>query len=367
MFAVISLTEMYQNMNGYISSSSQPYQWLKNEYNKAIAYHNLVDSSGKTVIPPFSSTMGISPFSNYPSMNSIQPIVSIQSLPPAITQMQPYQSQPIMDSNLVSLNSLPPILASTILNDLDESNKSKAMKQRNRFSKEEDEFLKLLVEENSCEEEPNWNDIASKMISRTARQCRERYRNYLQPGLNNGPWTLEEDHLLIEKYNEIGPQWCKLVHFFPHRSDVNIKNHYTCLLNRHSREIYSHQSSHDCFNDHFNEDSSSSDEKFHQSSDESNSKSKDNSKINKESSSLSNINETSGDSSSPSAQISRSGSFTIFGNNTKTSCGKASENNSLNTNISNVKNNKSGNQYFQNLDYDSFFDIDFESLEMEFQ
>ncbi|OHS96337.1 Myb-like DNA-binding domain containing protein [Tritrichomonas foetus] len=125
------------------------------------------------------------------------------------------------------------------------NNATKIMKQRNRFTKEEDDYLKYLVEEDyfknnnhtkiCLNEEPNWNEIAVKMIGRTARQCRERYRNYLQPGINNGPWSQEEEELLEQKYREFGPQWCKLVKFFPNRSDVNIKNHYTCLLNRQSR------------------------------------------------------------------------------------------------------------------------------------
>lgn len=107
-------------------------------------------------------------------------------------------------------------------------------KQRNRFSKEEDECLRMLVEEQ--EDNVDWNYVSSKMIGRTSRQCRERYRNYLRPNLVNGSWTDEEDQLLEKMYEKFGPQWSKIAQYFPKRSDVNIKNHHTCIVNRLSRQ-----------------------------------------------------------------------------------------------------------------------------------
>ncbi|OHS93814.1 Myb-like DNA-binding domain containing protein [Tritrichomonas foetus] len=156
-----------------------------------------------------------------------------------IPQYPTQQHNPIFTpENNVNISSYVPNQALMFRNNL-----TQIAKLRNRFSKEEDDYLKYLVEVEyannhskiTLNEEPNWNEISAKMFNRTARQCRERYRNYLQPGICNGPWSQEEEELLQQKYREIGPQWSKMAKFFPNRSDVNIKNHYTCLLNRQSR------------------------------------------------------------------------------------------------------------------------------------
>ena len=104
---------------------------------------------------------------------------------------------------------------------------------RHKFSKQEDETLKRIVQQHG---EGNWSLIASCMKNRTARQCRERYKNYLSPNIKNDPWTPEEELLLEKKYAELGPRWAKIALFFENRSDVNVKNHWTAMMNRQSRE-----------------------------------------------------------------------------------------------------------------------------------
>ena len=101
--------------------------------------------------------------------------------------------------------------------------------QRTRFTKEEDERLKQLV---SYQDPPNWNDIARYMHHRTARQCRERYNNYLRPTLTNGPWTEEEDYLLTSLYEKHGPKWSLIAQNFTGRSAVNVKNHHSSLVSQ---------------------------------------------------------------------------------------------------------------------------------------
>lgn len=118
-----------------------------------------------------------------------------------------------------------------VLNVNNENTENKSNnKQRTRFTKEEDDLLRDLVE--SHKEKFDWNQIASMMPGRTTRQCRDRYANYLRPQLVNGAWTKEEDQLLEEMYEKYGPQWSKIARHFPNRSDVNIKNHHTCIVNK---------------------------------------------------------------------------------------------------------------------------------------
>ena len=76
------------------------------------------------------------------------------------------------------------------------------------------------------------------MPNRTSRQCRDRYRNYLDPQIMNTAWKKEEDILLLEKYNIFGSKWSIIAQFFPNRTANNIKNRYNYTL---KRRIYCQQ------------------------------------------------------------------------------------------------------------------------------
>lgn len=104
---------------------------------------------------------------------------------------------------------------------------------RHKFTAEEDEKLRELVRELG---ENDWGEVSSRLGTRSPRQCRERFKNYLAPNLRNDPWTKEEERLLIAKQKEFGTRWSVIASFFPERSDVNIKNHWTQMMNRTSRE-----------------------------------------------------------------------------------------------------------------------------------
>lgn len=100
---------------------------------------------------------------------------------------------------------------------------------RQKFTPDEDARLVELVKIHGNH---SWKKIATIMKTRSTRQCRERYINYLSPNLTNGPWSAHEDKFLIEKVKEMGPRWSKIVRFFPTRSDVNIKNRYALFASK---------------------------------------------------------------------------------------------------------------------------------------
>lgn len=98
-----------------------------------------------------------------------------------------------------------------------------------KFTKLEDEKLKKVIEEVG---EKDWNLIAKKMAPRTARQCRERWTNYINPEISKTPWTQTEDDLLLEKQMIYGNHWKEMVQFFPNRSKNSIKLRYTQIKNK---------------------------------------------------------------------------------------------------------------------------------------
>ena len=103
-------------------------------------------------------------------------------------------------------------------------------KIRKLFSQQEDALLTQIMYQQPFE---TWIAVAEQLPGRTARQCRDRWVNYLSPSNKNGPWSHEEDQLLAEKYLEHGPQWTTIAKFFDGRSENNVKNRwYTYVKSR---------------------------------------------------------------------------------------------------------------------------------------
>ena len=106
---------------------------------------------------------------------------------------------------------------------------------KDRFSVAEDSKLLKLVDKFTKagkSDKIDWSRIAKIMKNKTARQCRERWNNYLNPNLKQGEWTPEEDRLLLLKYNEIGTHWNVLAKSFEGRSGNNVRNRFLTLKRR---------------------------------------------------------------------------------------------------------------------------------------
>lgn len=52
-----------------------------------------------------------------------------------------------------------------------------------------------------------WTIIAEHIPGRTAKQCRERWSNHLDPNVNKGEWTPEEDKTIIQGHRQYGNRW----------------------------------------------------------------------------------------------------------------------------------------------------------------
>ncbi|KAJ6246293.1 homeodomain-like protein-related [Anaeramoeba flamelloides] len=97
------------------------------------------------------------------------------------------------------------------------------------WSKEEDELLKNSV---AICGDLNWKIISSHIPKRTPKQCRERWKNKLDPSINHSGWTKEEDRILIEKQTIYGNSWSKIKTYLPGRPDNMIKNRWNSTLKK---------------------------------------------------------------------------------------------------------------------------------------
>lgn len=77
-----------------------------------------------------------------------------------------------------------------------------------RFTPEEDAKLKRFVQKSG--KKVDWKKISVLMKTKSPRQCRERYNNYLKPDETTSPWSSEEDTLILKKYTEVGSKWIEI-------------------------------------------------------------------------------------------------------------------------------------------------------------
>ncbi|OHS93894.1 Myb-like DNA-binding domain containing protein [Tritrichomonas foetus] len=99
--------------------------------------------------------------------------------------------------------------------------------KRRKFTEEEDNEIIKQVKIIGARK---WELIAKFVTNRTAKQCRDRYQNYLAQNFFYGEWTKDEDLVIIRKINEIGQQWSVLSGFLKNRTPNAIKNRANFLM-----------------------------------------------------------------------------------------------------------------------------------------
>ena len=98
---------------------------------------------------------------------------------------------------------------------------------KNKFTEAEDVKLASLVRKYG---DQDWKKISKEMGNRNARQCRERWKNYIAPTVRKDEWTQEEDELLMRKYRAIGPHWSQFRLHYKGRSVNDIRNRWLKLM-----------------------------------------------------------------------------------------------------------------------------------------
>ena len=75
----------------------------------------------------------------------------------------------------------------------------------------------------------NWTIIANEIDGRTAKQCRERWCNHLDPSIIKGNWTEEEDALILQRQKEMGNKWSKISKMLLGRTENAVKVRWKAL------------------------------------------------------------------------------------------------------------------------------------------
>ncbi|XP_010451793.1 PREDICTED: transcription factor WER-like [Camelina sativa] len=100
-------------------------------------------------------------------------------------------------------------------------------KQVRRWTFLEDLKLKGLV---AISGPRNWTQIEKKMHGRTAKTCRSRWFNHLDPRINDDAFSDEENKKLLEAHKELGSKWSKIARRFNGRTDRAVHNQWDKLM-----------------------------------------------------------------------------------------------------------------------------------------
>ena len=92
---------------------------------------------------------------------------------------------------------------------------------------------RILVEAKRARPNSSWMDIATSVPGRSAKQCGERWRNFLDPNLTHGQYTAREDYILLKMHQQVGNKWATIARaVLPRRTAGSVKNRYKTLCRR---------------------------------------------------------------------------------------------------------------------------------------
>lgn len=97
------------------------------------------------------------------------------------------------------------------------------------FTEEEDNLVRKYVEQFGPR---RWQKITEFVPGRSAKQCRERWFNHLDPSVIDKDWDFDEDSIIFKKHQEIGPKWSIISRLLPGRTDNAIKNRWNASISK---------------------------------------------------------------------------------------------------------------------------------------
>ena len=103
------------------------------------------------------------------------------------------------------------------------------------WRQEEDDTIRAQVAIHGAKK---WSLIASVLPGRIGKQCRERWHNHLDSGIRKGPWTPEEEEMLMRAHAAHGNRWVVIAKLLNGRTDNAIKNHWNSNLSKRAAAWY---------------------------------------------------------------------------------------------------------------------------------
>jgi len=109
------------------------------------------------------------------------------------------------------------------------------------WTQKEDEILCQIIQEKGAKK---WKEIAVELNERAGntkfvrqgKQCRERWINHLDPSIERGAWSTEEDIKLLEAHLEVGKKWADISKRLKNRTENAVKNRWNSLMKKYKNE-----------------------------------------------------------------------------------------------------------------------------------
>ncbi|KAA8516281.1 hypothetical protein F0562_016574 [Nyssa sinensis] len=98
------------------------------------------------------------------------------------------------------------------------------------WTPEEDIILVSYIQEHGP---ANWRSVPTNTgLLRCSKSCRLRWTNYLRPGIKRGNFTPHEEGMIIHLQALLGNKWAAIASYLPQRTDNDIKNYWNTHLKK---------------------------------------------------------------------------------------------------------------------------------------
>lgn len=96
----------------------------------------------------------------------------------------------------------------------------------------------ILVDYITIHGEGHWNTLASSAgLRRSGKSCRLRWLNYLRPDVRRGNITVQEQILILDLHSRWGNRWSKIAQHLPGRTDNEIKNYWRTRVIKQAKQL----------------------------------------------------------------------------------------------------------------------------------
>ena len=170
---------------------------------------------------------------------------TVVSLLNRVTNVSQSPSPPLPKTALLDrsdglMAALPPLPTNELANadaahaDPPESLKSRGTRRKySKWRGEDDTRLLSLVQEHGAK----WLRVAALLGGRSPKQCRERYLNVMDPGVDRQAWREDEDEIIVAHIRTCGARWTEMARHLPGRTDNAIRNYWNATMRRCRRYV----------------------------------------------------------------------------------------------------------------------------------